>query len=301
MESLFNMMVLSPTKTSLIHRLVPQLSIAGPWQIEVVVRRKGVEDSSTTFDWTVAVPTQPVRISNQPLTPVLTLAALGLLLLFFGLSLLLWRRREPIGRSIAAWSAALLAAILFVTTAAAHTTTVVKSNPANGAVVAGNLTQVTAQFSEELETKLSRIQVLDASGQHVSEGLGKVDLDDPDHKTMAALLSAPLHDGVYTVQWHVLLTDGDASDGKFQFTVAAGAAGAVAATGSTVAATVLPTALAPLQGAAKPTVSIASPQASTVDSGRQRNVWLIEALGSLVVIGLGVTQLIRWRRRRQAA
>ena len=125
-----------------------------------------------------------------------------------------WRH---IVRTIVAWSTALLILLMFATTAAAHATTVIKTEPADGAIVTGNLTQVTAQFNEELHTKLSRMKVLDANGKQVSEGFGKVDLDDPDHKTLIAHLPKPLPNGVYTVQWLVLLLDGDASDGKFSF------------------------------------------------------------------------------------
>lgn len=62
------------------------LSLAGAWQVQVVVRRKGIEDSLAQFDWVVAPPgpARPVFISRRPLEPSLTLAA-GLL----GLSLLL--------------------------------------------------------------------------------------------------------------------------------------------------------------------------------------------------------------------
>ena len=36
---------------------------------------------------------------------------------------------------------------------------------------------------------------------------------------MIATVAAPLADGAYTVNWHAVLTDGDASDGSFTFTV----------------------------------------------------------------------------------
>jgi copper transport protein len=61
------------------------LSLAGKWQVQVVVRRKGLEDSVARFNWMVAPPgpARPVFISRQPLEPILTLAG-G----FVGLSLL---------------------------------------------------------------------------------------------------------------------------------------------------------------------------------------------------------------------
>lgn len=52
-----------------------QLSLAGPWQIDVVVRRRGIEDSKARFQWTVpppVVPRRPVVVSNRPLEPLLS-------------------------------------------------------------------------------------------------------------------------------------------------------------------------------------------------------------------------------------
>lgn len=132
-----------------------------------------------------------------------------------------WRQN---GQAVSAWGAALLLLIIYVTRVAAHTITVVHSDPAADAVVAGQLTQVMAQFDEELATKRSTMQVLAANGQPVSEGNGAVDLNDPDHQTLIAHLPTPLPNGAYTVQWHVVLTDGDVSDGQFRFTVATTAA-----------------------------------------------------------------------------
>jgi copper transport protein len=60
------------------------LSLAGPWQIDVVVRRKGIEDSVAHFNWLVAPPGQsrPVIISKYRLEPLLTiLAAMAILLI----------------------------------------------------------------------------------------------------------------------------------------------------------------------------------------------------------------------------
>ncbi|MCB0167509.1 MAG: hypothetical protein KDI79_24990, partial [Anaerolineae bacterium] len=61
------------------------LSLAGPWQIDVVVRRNGIEDSVAHFDWLVAPPgeSQPVLISKYRLEPLLTLAAALTILLLF--------------------------------------------------------------------------------------------------------------------------------------------------------------------------------------------------------------------------
>jgi len=59
-----------------------QLNLAGRWQIDVVVRRKGLEDRVARIEWNVPPddPPRPVIISNQPWEPILTLAAVLLLM-----------------------------------------------------------------------------------------------------------------------------------------------------------------------------------------------------------------------------
>ena len=122
-----------------------------------------------------------------------------------------------------ALAVALLSALallaLTVTMAAAHTTEVTHSDPADGSIVTKSPDQVVAQYSEELDTTGSTIRVMDAAGRQVSDGDGQVDLDDADHKIMIAAIGEPLASGEYTVAWHAVLTDGDASDGTFKFTV----------------------------------------------------------------------------------
>ncbi|MBK7917230.1 MAG: copper resistance protein CopC/CopD [Chloroflexi bacterium] len=55
------------------------LSLPGNWSIEVVVRRKGVEDAVSTFAWFVppSLAAKPTIISNRPLQPILTAMATG--------------------------------------------------------------------------------------------------------------------------------------------------------------------------------------------------------------------------------
>ena len=144
------------------------------------------------------------------------------------------QRRHTLG-----WPLASLAAVVILSLSAAlalaHDATVTKSDPADGATLNKSPAQVVAQFSEELVTKSSTMKVVNSGGEPVSDGNGRVDLNDPDHKTMIAAISRPLADGAYTVQWHALLTDGDASDGAFGFTVKSGAAPAQAVATATVA------------------------------------------------------------------
>ena len=102
--------------------------------------------------------------------------------------------------------------------ASAHGVEVLKSDPADGAVLAQPPAQVRVWFSEEARSGESTLQVLDSKGARVYDATGGVDLDDPDHASMKVDLP-PLPDGAYVVKWHVALTDGDTSDGQFQFSV----------------------------------------------------------------------------------
>ena len=71
------------------------LRLAGNWQIDVVVRRLGMEDSVAHFNWVVAPPgeAQPVLVSKAPLGVVLSLAAAFMLLLIpLHTLVVLWKR-----------------------------------------------------------------------------------------------------------------------------------------------------------------------------------------------------------------
>ena len=68
------------------------LSLAGLWRIDVVVRRKGVEDTIVPFDWMVAPPgaVRPVVLSKAPLASVFTGAAAGTMVTVLFIALLAW-------------------------------------------------------------------------------------------------------------------------------------------------------------------------------------------------------------------
>lgn len=74
------------------------LRLAGNWQVDVVVRRMGMEDSVARFNWVVAPPgeTRPVVVSKAPWGGLLTLAAAVMLLLIplHSLVVLLKRSRK---------------------------------------------------------------------------------------------------------------------------------------------------------------------------------------------------------------
>jgi copper transport protein len=77
-----------------------QLSLPGPWQVDVVVRRKGLEDSKASFQWTVPAPSvsRPVVVSNRPLEPILTPVAILLFAGVAGFAVVRWIRTAGIGK-----------------------------------------------------------------------------------------------------------------------------------------------------------------------------------------------------------
>jgi copper transport protein len=68
------------------------LSLPGPWKVDVVVRRKGIEDSVAHFNWIVAAPgsDRAVIISQKPIGPALSLAAGVIMILVLMLSIGAW-------------------------------------------------------------------------------------------------------------------------------------------------------------------------------------------------------------------
>ena len=63
-----------------------QLNLPGMWQIDAVVRRRGVEDSVARFTWYVSKvePEQPAIVSDKPWEPLLTFVALLFLIIGLG-------------------------------------------------------------------------------------------------------------------------------------------------------------------------------------------------------------------------
>ncbi|MCB9419660.1 MAG: copper resistance protein CopC [Ardenticatenaceae bacterium] len=117
--------------------------------------------------------------------------------------------------------AILLAGLLLVTAVSlvsAHAVELLRSDPANGSILAQSPAEIHAWFGEEMQTGVSTLQVFSASGQRVDNGDGGVDLNDPDHASMFVTLP-PLPDGEYLVRWYVVLLDGDASESSFNFFV----------------------------------------------------------------------------------
>ncbi len=100
----------------------------------------------------------------------------------------------------------------------AHLVELLSSFPENGAIVAESPEVITAVFNEEMQSDTSTFELFDDQGQQVDSGDGGVNLNDPDHASMQVGVP-PLAEGAYTVRWHVVLLDGDATDGAFNFFV----------------------------------------------------------------------------------
>jgi len=115
---------------------------------------------------------------------------------------------------------AALAALLWLVGGAAAHALLLKSQPEAGATLVQSPLRVIAWFSQELDTSLSTLHVVNGDGQQVDNGDGGVDLNDPDHASLVVTLPMALPDGLYTVQWTATSAeDGDTTSGQFSFVV----------------------------------------------------------------------------------
>ena len=88
----------------------------------------------------------------------------------------------------------------------------IESDPAPGAVVTQSPERVIARFSDELDRAGSSMSVVDGQGRQVNQDNGGVDLDDPDHASMIAVLPPALSPGTYTARW-TAVSDSDGHQG----------------------------------------------------------------------------------------
>lgn len=120
---------------------------------------------------------------------------------------------------IAVITAILAAGILGGTRPAqAHDVTILRSDPADGAVLAAAPTAAQIWFAEELAAEGSSLQMFDAAGTQVDLKDGGLDPADNTHTSLKVSLPA-LGNGVYVARWTAVLPDGDSVVGTFQFTV----------------------------------------------------------------------------------
>jgi methionine-rich copper-binding protein CopC len=90
------------------------------------------------------------------------------------------------------------------------------SVPANAAIVTTAPTAITLKFSEGLELRFSGITITGPAGLVVP---GAATLDPTDNTQLVVPLTTPLAAGTYSIDWHVLSTDGHKTKGSYAFTV----------------------------------------------------------------------------------
>ena len=105
--------------------------------------------------------------------------------------------------------------LLAIGPAFAHAT-LASSAPANAAIVTTAPTAITLKFTEGLELKFSGLSITGPSGPVMA---GAATLDPADNATLVVPLVSPLPAGTYTIDWHVLSTDGHKTQGSYAFTV----------------------------------------------------------------------------------
>ncbi len=104
--------------------------------------------------------------------------------------------------------------LLFPTSVAAHAE-LVTATPADGATVEGTPTEISATFSEPLETDGSTFSLRNGAGERLAVGT-----IDPDDRTRLIIDPVPeLAPGVYEVRWRAASADGHAENDTWSFTV----------------------------------------------------------------------------------
>lgn len=111
--------------------------------------------------------------------------------------------------------AAIAMLLLLVPAIATAHARLVEAIPADGVTVEGTPTQVSATFSEPLETDGSTFSLRNAAGERLAVGT-----IDPDDRTRLIIDPVPdLAPGVYEVRWRAASADGHAENDTWSFTV----------------------------------------------------------------------------------
>jgi methionine-rich copper-binding protein CopC len=111
------------------------------------------------------------------------------------------------------WSAALF---LFIPAIALAHASLVRSVPANRAVLFQSPPRLQLWFNERLEPRYSSLSLSDSAGRKLN--LGNVAVDPKDPKQISTSLQ-PLSPGKYVVAYRVLSVDGHIVQDQFSFTV----------------------------------------------------------------------------------
>lgn len=112
----------------------------------------------------------------------------------------------------------MLGLIMGMRAAAAHAITPLRTSPENQAILSASPAEITLWFAEELISPTSTLLVLNAKGKPIDQARGGVDLNNPEHTSLHLTLPT-LPEGIYIVQWLVVLVDGDISEGSYVFAI----------------------------------------------------------------------------------
>ncbi|NOU88659.1 hypothetical protein GC102_23320 [Paenibacillus sp. LMG 31460] len=156
-----------------------------------------------------------------------------------------------------------------------------KSNPPANAVVTNELKELTLTFEGKLES-LSTFKLFDSKKQEIK--LDKVLLID---KVMTGILSQPLSNDTYEVQWTIVGEDGHPIQGKYSFSVKR--------EGEKQAQTELK--ITPSPSATVVPISTPSPTATEVEEVSTSSNYLIYVgIGALIIIALVILLIARRKK-----
>ena len=200
--------------------------------------------------------------------------------------------QNPIRRVATLVLAVALAGILVPGLVLAHAE-LVTPTPADKAVVAPPVSEVSGIYSEAMTPTGSSLVVKDTSGATVASGT----VDPADNTRMVAAPATPLETGTYDVEWTSVATDGHVERGTWTFTVGVAAPPVSSAPASTepssspsVAPTTAPATTLP---SVAPT-AVPSADGSSTGSGSDVTLPIIVAL---IVLGVGAAYLLSRRNR----
>ncbi|RRI06537.1 hypothetical protein EH240_04460 [Mesorhizobium tamadayense] len=108
----------------------------------------------------------------------------------------------------------LLVGASFAGAASAHAK-LVSATPAAGSMATPAPTELKLKFSEGVELKFTGVKVVGPKKDAVATG--PATLDPKDNTLLIVPFKAALPDGKYTVDWHVLSTDGHKTKGSYSF------------------------------------------------------------------------------------
>nr|WP_315396953.1 copper resistance protein CopC [uncultured Duganella sp.] len=112
--------------------------------------------------------------------------------------------------------AALMAGAAVASPIAAAHASLKSSAPAAGATLTVAPKEIVLTFSEKVEQTFSGITLVDANGQSVGAGKGRVDAANP---AILRLATPTMASGTYIVNWAVAGPDGHRRQGEFKFVV----------------------------------------------------------------------------------